>query len=66
MQTLGVPYEKDYDKKAIEDYNTQAKLIADELKTSGVTVNPNSEMVAIIAYLHKLGRDISPAANKTK
>lgn len=66
MQTLGVPYEKDYDKKAIEDYNTQAKLIADELKASGVTVNPNSEMVAIIAYLHKLGRDISPAANKTK
>ena len=66
MQTLGVPHEKDYDKKAIEDYNTQAKLIADELKASGVTVNPNSEMVAIIAYLHKLGRDISPAANKTK
>ena len=66
MQTLGVPYEKDYDKKAIEDYNTQAKLIADELKASGVTINPNSEMVAIIAYLHKLGRDISPAANKTK
>lgn len=66
MQTLGVPYEKDYDKKAIEDYNAQAKLIADELKASGVTVKPNSEMVAIIAYLHKLGRDISPAANKTK
>lgn len=66
MQTLGVPYEKDYDKKAIDDYNAQAKLIADELKASGVTVNPNSEMVAIIAYLHKLGRDISPAANKTK
>jgi cytochrome c oxidase cbb3-type subunit I/II len=66
MQTLGVPYEKDYDKKAIEDYNAQAKLIVEELKASGVTINPNSEMVAIIAYLHKLGKDISPAANKIK
>jgi cytochrome c oxidase cbb3-type subunit I/II len=64
MQTLGVPYEKGYDLKATEDYLKQAGKIVGELKASGVTVEPTSEIVAMIAYLHKLGYDISPAANK--
>ena len=65
MQTLGVPYAKDYDKKATEDYLNQAKQISVELKASGVEIKPTSEIVAMIAYLHKLGHDISPVANKT-
>ena len=65
MQTLGVPYDKGYDLKATEDYMKEADKIVAELKVSGVTVKPTSEIVAMIAYLHKLGRDISPSANKT-
>ena len=61
MQTLGVPYPKGYSEKAIADYEKQAQEIVAELKQSGITVKPKAEMVAMIAYLHKLGRDISPA-----
>jgi len=64
MQTLGIPYAKDYDKKAEEDYIKQAEQIVSELKATGIIIKPTSEMVAMIAYLHKLGKDISPAQNK--
>ena len=64
MQTLGVPYEKGFENKAIDDYQKQAELIAAELKTSGVDVKPTKEVIAMIAYLHKLGRDISPEGSK--
>lgn len=61
MQTLGVPYAKDYDKQAVADYRNQADKIVAELKAAGVEVAPDKEIVAMIAYLHKLGRDISTA-----
>jgi len=61
MQTLGVPYAKDYDKQAVADYRDQAGKIVSELKAAGVEVTPDKEIVAMIAYLHKLGRDISTA-----
>jgi cytochrome c oxidase cbb3-type subunit I/II len=61
MQTLGVPYAKDYDKQAVADYRDQAGKIVSELKAAGVEVAPDKEIVAMIAYLHKLGRDISTA-----
>ncbi|MCX6227668.1 MAG: cytochrome-c oxidase, cbb3-type subunit I [Bacteroidia bacterium] len=61
MQTLGVPYAKDYDKQAVADYRDQAGKISAELKAAGVEVAPDKEIVAMIAYLHKLGRDISTA-----
>ena len=64
MQMLGVPYAEGFDTKAVEDYNQQAAKIVAELKAAGVEVKPTAQMVAMIAYLHKLGRDISPAANK--
>ena len=64
MRSLGVPYEEGYEDQAVSDYLEQAGKIVDDLKSSGVEADPESEIVAIIAYLHKLGRDISPAANK--
>ncbi len=64
MQTLGVPYRDGFDEVAIEEYMKQAEEIVAELKTSKVDVDPTKEVVAMIAYLHKLGRDISPAAKK--
>jgi cytochrome c oxidase cbb3-type subunit I/II len=64
MQTLGVPYAKDYDQKAVADYREQAQKIVEELKASGVNIAADKEIIAMIAYLHTLGRDISPGNKK--
>lgn len=58
MRSLGVPYPIDYEKFAEEDLMTQAKKIAANLKDSGIDVAPNKEIVALIAYLQRLGTDI--------
>lgn len=61
MQTLGVPYPEGYDQKAVEDLMLQAQTISEDLKASGIEIAPTKQMVAMIAYLHKLGKDIMPA-----
>jgi len=58
MQTLGVPYPEGYDEDAVDDLIWQAEQIAADLKNSGIDIEPTSHMVAMIAYLHKLGGDI--------
>lgn len=58
MQTLGVPYPEGYDEDAVDDLIWQAEQIAADLKNSGIEIEPTSQMVAMIAYLHKLGGDI--------
>ena len=63
MRTLGVPYSEEYEQNAVEEYLMQAEKIAKSLSESGITIAPDKEVIAIIAYLHKLGRDISPAGN---
>jgi len=59
MQSLGVPYEEGYDKKANADLVSQAQQIAGGLKASGIEVEPDKEIIALIAYLQRLGTDIS-------
>ena len=61
MQTLGVPYPDGYDMQALGDLLQQAQTISDDLKASGIELAPSKEMVAMIAYMHKLGKDIVPA-----
>ncbi len=58
MQTLGVPYPEGYDEVAVEDLMRQAEEIVADLLNSGIEIEPTKEMVAMIAYMHKLGRDI--------
>ncbi len=59
MMTLGVPYPVGYDKVAPQDLKTQAKLIATQLVAEGVTdVKESAEIIALIAYLQRLGTDI--------
>ena len=60
MQTLGVPYPEGYDQIAVDDLMKQAQLIVDDLKASNIDIEPTKQMVAMIAYMHKLGKDISP------
>ena len=58
MQTLGVPYAEGYDQIAVEDLTYQAEAIALGLEKDGLQVLPNSEIVALISYLQRLGTDI--------
>ena len=58
MQKLGVPYPKDYDQQAAAAMMTQSKTIGDGLRATGVEVTDNKEIIALIAYLQRLGTDI--------
>ena len=58
MIKLGVPYPKDYDKIANKDLMAQATTIADNLKTDKIETLNDREIIAVIAYLQKLGRDL--------
>jgi cytochrome c oxidase cbb3-type subunit I/II len=58
MRTLGVPYPEGYDKIANRDLMQQADSIAGNLKRDKIETPPNAEIVAMIAYLQRLGRDI--------
>ena len=61
MITLGVPYPEGYAKQAQTDLEEQARKISADLKSQGVVVSPNKEIVALIAYLQRLGTDITKA-----
>jgi len=58
MIKLGVPYPKDYADKAVADLKEQAHEIAENLRQSGIQVDDNKEIIALIAYLQRLGTDI--------
>lgn len=58
MRTLGVPYPEGYEEQALEDLNAQAEQIAKTLEESGIEVKKDREIIALIAYLQRLGTDI--------
>ena len=58
LQMLGVPYPKDYDKIANDDLKAQAEKIASGLKAQGIDVAANKEVIALIAYIQRLGTDV--------
>ena len=64
MQFLGTPYEEGYDEKANDDLKKQAAQIAEELKAVDKNIQDDElserEIVALIAYLQRLGTDINP------
>lgn len=66
MRTLGVPYEKGYEDKANADLEKQAATVVANLKKDGITVGDKSEMVALIAYLQRLGTDIKQNTTASK
>ncbi|NUN46133.1 cytochrome-c oxidase, cbb3-type subunit I [bacterium] len=58
MQIVGVPYEKGYEKVANNDLRAQATAVAGDLTQNGFPTTPDKEIVALIAYLQRLGTDI--------
>lgn len=62
MRNLGVPYSDDEVDNALEHAQAQAATIAKDLAANQVQVEPTKEIVAIIAYLQRLGTDIKAQA----
>jgi cytochrome c oxidase cbb3-type subunit I/II len=60
LRKLGVPYPDGYERQAPADLQSQATRIAAGLKTSGLDTSADREIVALIAYLQRLGTDIKP------
>jgi cytochrome c oxidase cbb3-type subunit I/II len=58
MRSIGGPYDDYAIENAEKDLETQAKLISDNLAKEGIKVAPDKEIVALIAYLQRLGTDI--------
>ena len=66
-QSLGAPYPDGYADKALTDLQAQAKKVVDNLAKDKIQMDglENKEIVALIAYLQRLGTDIK-VENKNK
>jgi cytochrome c oxidase cbb3-type subunit I/II len=77
MQTLGVPYLPGFDLKAVADLKNQAHLIATDIvkntpkgalngvsPASKIKELENKKLIALIAYLQRLGTDVKKVNNK--
>jgi cytochrome c oxidase cbb3-type subunit I/II len=58
LRKVGVPYEEGYEMRANDDLLKQADEIAKDLQKNGSSVTNDKEIIALIAYLQRLGTDI--------
>ncbi|MES2648025.1 MAG: cytochrome-c oxidase, cbb3-type subunit I [Bacteroidota bacterium] len=58
MQTMGVPYEPGYHKIAVKELLTQAEKIKEGLAKEKIKTPARKEIIAMIAYLQRMGKDI--------
>jgi len=58
LTILGVPYTTDYADKSIKEARKQADLIVKDLEANQVKTDSDKEIIALIAYLQRLGTDI--------
>ncbi len=58
LRKIGVPYPEDYESIANDDLDKQAQKIVASLKADNIETTPDAEIVALIAYLQRLGKDI--------
>jgi cytochrome c oxidase cbb3-type subunit I/II len=65
MITLGVPYPKGYEQNAMADLNLQSAQISNNLLSDSIRVSPKKEVIALIAYIQRLGTDISKTTTVT-
>jgi cytochrome c oxidase cbb3-type subunit I/II len=61
LKKLGTPYSDEQLRGAATDYRAQAGVVVANLAKDGKTgADPDSEIVALIAYLMRLGRNLEP------
>ena len=58
LRKLGVPYTAEFAKTANDSLMVQAQAIADNLEKGGIEIDADKEIIAMIAYLQRLGTDI--------
>ncbi len=58
MRSLGAPYSDGYEEQAMADLQEQAEGISKGLEEAKIITDWDSEIVALIAYLQRLGTDI--------
>jgi cytochrome c oxidase cbb3-type subunit I/II len=58
LRKLGVPYEQGYEAKANNDLQAQADKITARLKADKIDISSKKEIIALIAYLQRVGKDI--------
>jgi len=62
LRILNTPYTDEDIALAIQTYLSQGQMIADDLASKDVDLGANSEMVAMIAYLQRLGLRPQPTS----
>jgi cytochrome c oxidase cbb3-type subunit I/II len=66
LQRLGVPYPEGFEREAVTALRTQASAIAQRLRDGGFDVQDDREIIAMIAYLQRLGTDVSTAPTQAE
>ncbi|UXX78492.1 cytochrome-c oxidase, cbb3-type subunit I [Reichenbachiella carrageenanivorans] len=59
LRTVGVPYAEGYENTANDDLAAQAKGITENLAAEDIEISDDAEIIALIAYLQRLGKDIT-------
>jgi cytochrome c oxidase cbb3-type subunit I/II len=62
LRKVGVPYPPGYEDTAEAQLKDQADKVVVNLKTGLITAEPDREIIALIAYLQRLGTDIKAPA----
>ncbi len=66
LRKVGVPYPAGLETNALEELKAQADTVVANLKTGSIDCEPDKEIVALIAYLQRLGTDIKAAPAEEK
>ena len=65
MRKLGVPYPHHYEAIADQDLRKQAYAIAANLKKEKINIKSDRQIIALIAYLQRVGKDIKADKRST-
>jgi len=65
LRRTGVPYPPGYESRAVEDLRLQAGKVVTNLQSGAIKAKPDREIIALIAYLQRLGTDIKAAGAAT-
>jgi cytochrome c oxidase cbb3-type subunit I/II len=63
LRKVGVPYGQGFENTANNDLMRQAELIGADLRKQGIDITNDKEIIALIAYIQRLGTDIKQQTN---
>jgi cytochrome c oxidase cbb3-type subunit I/II len=66
LRRVGVPYPAGFENVAMDQLKAQADKIVANLKVGQIKAEPDREIIAVIAYLQRLGTDIKAAPHSTE